>query len=389
MSAALDTQVSSLITTHQNADFDAFAATVAAAKLYPEAAIVFSGSLNPNVREFVSLHGEALPLVGLRRLDRAAVRRLIIVDTADCTRLGELAELCGRPGVETIVFDHHTGEMPERPPFVEGENWVVSSDGAQATAMVRILCERGLPISPLEATIFALGIHEDTGSLTFPRTTIRDAEMLAACMRMGASLALIERYLHSSLTVAQRALLMRLIDAVRVERVRGMEVHVVSSKSEEYVDGLSVIAHKLMDVLNCEILLQVVEMEERLFVTARSKTGGVDVGALLRALGGGGHAQAASAVIRDGSAERVLQTLLDGLAEAQPPGGIAADIMSSPVRFIDADTSVVRGLDRGAAVRALRHLGETGGSRGGDRRPPRPGQGGAPRTRATRPSRGS
>ena len=180
-------KVADVITTHQNADFDAFAATVGASLLFPEARIVFAGSLNRNVREFAALHGEHLPTVGIRSLDFDSVRRLIMVDTADCARLAELAPLCGRPGVEVIVFDHHQEEAPERPSFVEGENWVLSPDGAQATSMVHILREREVPISPLEATIFALGIHEDTGSLTYPRTTVRDAEMLALCMRLGAS----------------------------------------------------------------------------------------------------------------------------------------------------------------------------------------------------------
>ena len=87
--------------------------------------------------------------------------------------------------VETVVFDHHRGENPERPPFVKGENWVLSDDGAQATSMLHILREREVEISRLQATIFALGIHEDTGSLTYPRTTIRDAEMLAALHAPG------------------------------------------------------------------------------------------------------------------------------------------------------------------------------------------------------------
>ena len=68
--------------------------------------------------------------------------------------------------------------------------------------MLYLLLERGVEISRLEASIFALGIHEDTGSLTYPRTTIRDAEMLAACMRLGASQALVERYLHTALDEA-------------------------------------------------------------------------------------------------------------------------------------------------------------------------------------------
>ena len=76
-------EVPTVITTHQNADFDALAAVVGASLLYPEGRIVFAGSLNPNVREFVSLHGENLPIVNLRLLDQSKIRQLIVVDTAD------------------------------------------------------------------------------------------------------------------------------------------------------------------------------------------------------------------------------------------------------------------------------------------------------------------
>lgn len=333
-----------VITTHQNADLDALAAAVGAALLYPDARIVFSGSLNPNVREFVSLHGENLPIVGLRRLDQAKIRRLIVVDTADLDRIGELGRLCGRPDVEVMVFDHHSAENPQRPSFVKGENWVLSGDGASATSMLHLLLGRGVEIPRLAATIFALGIHEDTGSLTFPRTTIRDVEMLAAAMRLGASQALIERYLHSPLDEDHRNTLMRMLDAVQVKRVRGIDIHTVLLDRPTYVDGLSVIAHKLMDLLNAEVLLQVVGMADRVFVTARSRAGSVDVGSLLRAVGGGGHAQAASAVVKGEGPESVLARLLGCLAQCSLGFPTAEEIMSRPVRFIDSDTPVTDAL---------------------------------------------
>jgi tRNA nucleotidyltransferase (CCA-adding enzyme) len=342
--SSADIRVEDVITTHQNVDFDAFAATVGAARLFPDSRIVFAGSLNRNVRDFASLHGEDLPILPARLLDLDSVRRLIVVDTADCGRLAELAALCGRPGVEVIVFDHHQEEIPDRPSFVEGENWVISEDGAQATSMVRILRERDLPISPLEATIFALGIHEDTGSLTYPRTTVRDAEMLALCMRLGASQTLIEHYLHNPLTLDQREILLRIVDEVRVEDVSGQEVHVVALTNPVYVDGLSVVAHKVMDLLNSDVLLQVVEMESRVFVTARSRSARVDVAELLEPFGGGGHAQASSAVIRDAGADEVLRRLLDHLADSVAQLPMAVDIMSRPVRFIDAETPVEEAL---------------------------------------------
>ena len=45
------------------------------------------------------------------------------------------------------------------------------------------------------------------------------------------------------------------------------------SRCPAYVDGLSVIAHKLMELINAEVLLQAVGMEDRVFVTARSRAG--------------------------------------------------------------------------------------------------------------------
>ncbi len=77
-----------------------------------------------------------------------------------------------------------------------------------------------------------------------------------------------------------------------------------------YVDGLSVIAHKLMELINAEVLLQAVGMEDRVFVTARSRAGSVDVGALLHSLDGGGHAQAASAVVRGRRPQDIIEGLL-------------------------------------------------------------------------------
>src|SRR5660397_244622 len=287
------TKAKSLVTTHQNADFDALAGTVAAHRLYPESRIVFPGAMNRNVRDFVSLHYEDLPVLELRRLDMDSVERLVVVDTDDKERIGELADLCSKKGVEVILFDHHSGDkVEERPGFVNGENWVLSCDGSQATSMLHILLERGMAVSPLEATIFALGIHEDTGSLTYPSTTVRDAEMLAACMRLGASHSLIEKYLHNPLTPQQKELMLRVVDSVRVEDVRGQVVHVAAIETSEYVDGLSIIAHKVMDLLNCEVFVQAVGMESRVFVAARSRTGSVDVAELLEAAGGGSFSAA-------------------------------------------------------------------------------------------------
>ena len=172
---------------------------VAAHKLYPEASICLGGAVNRNVREFQALYADLIPVVDPGDVERDSVRRLILVDTVHANRLGDLGDLCGREGVQIVAFDHHThkGDLPD---FIPPDNLVSSADGSLVTLLVRIVAERGIPITPFEATVFALGIHEDTGSLTFSTTTPADAEALALCMLRGADTALLEKWLANALT---------------------------------------------------------------------------------------------------------------------------------------------------------------------------------------------
>src|SRR5919197_6712813 len=125
-----------VIATHANTDFDAFAAMLAARRLYPGAVVCVAGSLNRNVREFYRLHADDLDVVEATRLEPSAIRRLIVVETTHAPRLGDLEPVALDPEVEKVVFDHHAGEAPE---WAGGEHTVVSGDGALTTTLVGVL----------------------------------------------------------------------------------------------------------------------------------------------------------------------------------------------------------------------------------------------------------
>lgn len=338
-------RIPELIVTHANTDFDGFAAAVAAARLYPGARICFPGSLNRNVREFYNLHADEIDAVDSAAVELKSVRRLVIVDTVHCSRLGEIGRLCGAGGVEAIVFDHHRlGGAAERPDFVAAENYVLSGDGSLMTTMLKIIHDRRLEISPLEATIFALGIHEDTGSLTYPTTTVRDAEALAVCMQLGASQSLIGKYLHNPLSVEQRQLMLQLLDVMEPVAVGDAEVFVAAVASPVYVEGLSVVAHKIMDVTDCQALLVLVEMEQRVFVVGRSKSRLLDVARALAPVGGGGHSQAAAAIVKDKSLDETRTLLTESLPGILQEPLRARDIASHPVHFVDIGITIADAL---------------------------------------------
>jgi tRNA nucleotidyltransferase (CCA-adding enzyme) len=329
-----------VIATHGNTDFDAFAAMLAARRLYPDAAACLAGSLNRNVREFYRLHADELELVDAARLELDAIRRLIVVETTHASRLGELEAVALDPAVEKIVFDHHAGEPPE---WAAPEHSFVSDDGALTTTLVGVLAERELAVTPLEATVFALGIHEDTGSLTYPTSTQRDAEALAWCLRHGARQEVLAEFLHSPLTGDERELLTALLDRLEPRRLAGVEVLLAAISWPSYVDGVSNLAHKVIDLTDTKALVLLVEMDGRVFCVTRSRTPELDAAAAAAALGGGGHPEAASAIYK-GGLEEARRLLLDGLDESVREPPTAGQIMSSPARTVSPDETVARAL---------------------------------------------
>jgi tRNA nucleotidyltransferase (CCA-adding enzyme) len=329
-----------VIVSHANTDFDALAAMLAARRLYPGAVIALSGSLNRNVREFYRLHADELELVEPGRVDLDGIRRLVVVETVQPERLGEFERVARDPSVEVVVFDHHTGEAPD---WVRPENLVLSEDAALTTTLVGILAERELEPTPLEATVFALGIHEDTGSLGYPGVGRRDAEALAWCLRHGASQDMVAQYLRSPLAEEERSLLDALVSALETHSAGGLEVLVVAVAWPEYVDGVSNLAHKIVDLTDARALVCLVEMEGRVFCVVRTRVAELDAAAVAAALGGGGHAQAASAVHR-GSLAEARELVLAALPGAARRGRTAGEIMSRPARFVEPGASVAHAM---------------------------------------------
>jgi tRNA nucleotidyltransferase (CCA-adding enzyme) len=325
-----------VIVTHGNTDFDAFAAMLAARRLYPGAVVALSGSLNRNVRDFYRLHAEALDVAEQGRVILGAIERLIVVETSHPARLGDFERVARDPKVEVVLFDHHGDEKLD---WVRPENVVRSDDGALTTTMVSILAERELDVTPLEATVFALGIHEDTGSLSYAGVSLRDAEALAWCLRHGASQDMVAQYLHAPLSEAERGLLDALLAAAETHKVAGFEILVTAIRSPEYVDGISNLAHKIVDLTDCRALVCLVEMEDRVFCVVRTRVAELDAAAVAAALGGGGHTQAASAIHR-GSLEDARRRVLEALPGAVRRRLTAGEMMSRPPRFVSPDDTV-------------------------------------------------
>ena len=320
---------------HEGTDFDALASMFAVSKLYPGTRIIIGGSVNRNVRRFLTLYGTFFDYSTEKELDWKSVKKIWVVDASAPSRSGKAEELIQNGEVAFAVFDHH----PETTEGLKGEQVVIQPTGACTTILVELIKEQILPLNSLESTLLILGIYEDTGSLTFPTTTARDLQAAAFLVEHGAKLSAVPDYVNMQLTNEQRDVLKQMVNSLTVVEVNGIQVHFTSVQVNDYVDGVSFLVHKLMDLEEINVLFSLFDMENKVYVIARSRLEEIDVSTITAGLNGGGHKSAASASIKGSSLDEVRKKIITMMKHSFSFTR-AVDIMSTPVKTVHRDSSI-------------------------------------------------
>ncbi|WP_315791419.1 CBS domain-containing protein [Fischerella sp. JS2] len=331
-----------LILCHTTADFDALGAAIGLTRLLPGSKIVLTGGAHPPVRDFLALYRDEYQLIERRSVNPKKIRSLTVVDTQYRDRLGKAAEWLDLPHLKEItVYDHHLEQHGD----ISATKLHIAPVGATTTVIVEELQKQQISLSTAEATAMALGIHVDTGSLTYDHTTPRDALALAWLMQQGANLSVVAEYVEPGLSPQLQQLLSEALDDLQYLCMRGSTVAWVILVTDGYVPGLSSLASELMELTEIDALLLankygVGEGDSRFTVIGRSRIADVNLNQIFQPFGGGGHSQATSLNLRGVNCQEILNQLLEGLKAQIPHPPTARDLMSSPVRTIRPDTTI-------------------------------------------------
>lgn len=404
-----------LILCHTTADFDALGAAVGLSRLKAGAKIVLPGGAHPAVRDFLALHRDEFALIERRSVNAKQIRSLTVVDTQQRDRLGKAAEWFDLPHLnEIVLYDHHPdrdSDIPATQIYIEPvgatttlvveqlqkSDWGLSKESSQSKIGIPRLLTGNEPkskieLTPAEATVMALGIHVDTGSLTFEHTTPRDAAALAWLMAQGASLKVIAEYIDPGLSRQLQELLKVALDNMHRITKWGHTISWCLLSTSGFVPGLSSLASQLIELTESDALLlaaryqqreeerrsegaleweslggeeteellitnlqsQNLKSDDRLTIIGRSRIDGTDLNQLFQEIGGGGHSQAASANLRAVDSQAILEQLVEQLENQIPHPPTARELMSSPVRTIRPDTTIEQ------AQRILLRYGHSG-----------------------------
>jgi tRNA nucleotidyltransferase (CCA-adding enzyme) len=352
-----------LVLCHRTADFDALGAAVGIACWHPGTRIVLTGGAHPTVQQFLSLYRDEYPLLEQRSVTPEQIRSLTVVDAQRRELLGKSATWLDLPGITVNLFDHHPGSESDIFTADMSLGQVqVESVGATTTLIVEHLQRQQIALSPAAATAMALGIHVDTGSLTYDYTSVRDAAALTWLMSQGANQKAIGQFIEPGLSPMLQTLLPTALEQLQTQTQQGYQISSVLLTTEDYTPGMSGLAGHLMAMLDCDCLLlgntygaqppgasanpqpqerkRQSQERERLTVIGRSRIEGLDLQALFQPWGGGGHTRAAALTVKTANPVVTLAELCQQLLQRLPQPPTARTLMSAPVRTIRPETSI-------------------------------------------------
>ena len=304
-----------LVVTHENPDGDALgsllAATLALRQLGKDVVMYHAGETSlPREYAFMPLEG----LVRQRPAD-ASERVLVAVDCAKEDRLGDEAVLALAPVVLNV--DHHHDNTRF------GDHNLIVADASSTGEVLRdVFAEVGVELTPELAEPLYIALVTDTGRFQYANTTPKALRLAAELVEAGADIHAVFQEVYESVEFAKLKLLARALDRAEVlEGGRIVVSHLVradfvdAGASEPYSEG---IIDYLRAVEGAELAVLIREQLSRGAAaykgSLRSSIDELDVSAIARRFGGGGHRQAAG-FSTDLPLEETVEQIREGFLE--------------------------------------------------------------------------
>eukprot|EP00986_Skeletonema_menzelii_P009930 scaffold4643_cov174-Skeletonema_menzelii.AAC.2 len=295
-----------VVCTHITADFDTLASAIGLAKLwslgiYDEdheddddsivngplpTYVVLPRGAHPDVQRFLSLHKHLFPIRSMKSLPgfsdsdlkkaknnndsgdpNEGLQRVGLVDAQRRDRLGPADVLLPHAKLGVTIVDHHVDAESDIP---EANNYIVENVGSVSTMIAERLKRKNVDLTEAEATILALGIHSDTGSLIYDSTTPKDASMLGWAMEMGASQAAIAEHAKPTLSDEQQSVLTQALVNFNTTTVHGVTIATVLLSADGFIPGLATVTKDALDLSSSDVFILAVCYE----ATRGAKGGG-------------------------------------------------------------------------------------------------------------------
>ena len=306
-----------LVTTHENPDGDALGSLLAmtlALRLLGKDAYMYIAGQAPLPAEYAFM-----PLEELHRAapEDVGERVLLAVDCANESRIGPDPEILHASRF-TIDIDHHHDNTR-----FGNVNLIVPDASSTGEVLRDVFRELGVELTPDIAEALYIALVTDTGRFQYANTTPKALRLAAELVEAGADVHRVFQGVYETVQFAKLKLLARALERAQVFEGGAVvvsyllrndfaEVGAAEPYSEGIIDYLRAVEGAIMAVLIREPPRADGPLRR---ISLRSSSDELDVSAIARKMGGGGHRQA-SGFSSEASIEEITEFLRREFAAA-------------------------------------------------------------------------
>jgi phosphoesterase RecJ-like protein len=249
--------------------------------------------------------------------------RIVVADRVEETFDAAIIMECGsldRTGVvgldrsPVINIDHHQGNTA-----YGAVNWFDPAAAACAEMVFDVIRALGVPLTPQIATHLYVGILTDTGSFHYSGTSARTFDIARQLVEAGVDPSSVARTVFDSNTLGRLKLFGAVLSAIELEhegRLAVMRVdHAMAAAAGGTYDDTEGLINLPLTVKEIRASVFFKELSAAEFrVSLRSK-GAIDVAAVARQFGGGGHKNAAGCAV-PGTYAEARRTIVSAMGPA-------------------------------------------------------------------------
>jgi tRNA nucleotidyltransferase (CCA-adding enzyme) len=327
-----------IIIGHTTSDFDSLGSMVLAGKLYPDYHPVRSSLIHPAARGLYNLYSNHLKMLRPVDIKGQEIESVVMVDTGSMKRVKEFFPEGFPRDIPVIIYDHHDKDSKDFPEAdVRGREC-----GANTTLLVLECMEKGVIVDEKEATVALAGIYADTGNFLHTSTTPFDLRAASWLLEQGGSIEIVKRFQVPLKEAYQVDIFHSALKHLSYHEINGHFIITGSLDLEEQVGGLAAVVEKVFEIEYPDALFFMFYFQQsgHSLIVARSQKEMVDVSDILTSFGGGGHAGAASALVKN-SGREISGALIEYLHERLVPAIVASDIMSEEVLAIPSNWTLL------------------------------------------------
>jgi bifunctional oligoribonuclease and PAP phosphatase NrnA len=298
VAAALTENTRFLVTSHEAPDGDALGSLLAmqlALEQLGKDSVMFLGGTSPLPREYRFLE---LPDRGLLRERPADIgeRILVALDCASESRVGAEAGLVDAAPFSVNIDHHHDN------PRFGSVNLILQDASSTGEVLADVFREVGVQLTPEIAEALYIALVTDTGRFQYTNTTPKTLRLAAELVEAGADVHRVFQGVYENVQFSKLKLLALALDRAQV--LEGGEIvvsHLLRADfdavgaSEPYSEGIIDVLRSVEGALVSALIREPPRRDgaPARKVSLRSSVDEIDVSAIARKSGGGGHREAA------------------------------------------------------------------------------------------------